>query len=305
MKKIIIVFLIVISYVCAATNGDIILYKIDNKDHKITSKLLSDGLSNNGYVVAKIQDMNGPYQKQFQKTVFDSYNLMSMYHQDTSVALVSKYPHSGIFTPFSIATYQRKGEDSFYIAFLSAEAEQKILKIKDDLFIQLEKRTKETIVKLFPSAKQTELLYANVATDKPLYTKYSFDVDDKDAIEAREDFVMMMESGMKPSGFVVANYIDFNKVLKKEKKEDYIFYDAYSLCKLKIIYELSKEKPEAGAFAPCTMVIYHKKGSNKMEIVTLSIDNLTSSLAIKDKKMIEMLSKAQGTIKDIIEDSAE
>jgi uncharacterized protein (DUF302 family) len=288
-----------------AANTDILLYKVPNKDHKITAQTLADGLTVNGYTVSKNQDMNGPYKKQFKTTTFESYNLMSVYHEETSTALIPKYAKSGIFTPFSIATYQRKGEDDFYIALLSAKAQQNIVKEKDTLFEKLEKLTKDTIIKVLPTAKETTLPYDAVNTNDALYTKYSFDVEDADAMEARGDLMMMMESGMKPSGFVVANYIDFNKVLKENKKEDYMFYDAYSLCKLKIIYELSKNKPEAGAFAPCTMVIYHKKGSNKTEIVTLSIANLTSTLAIKDKKLLDMLIKAQSTMKSIIEDAAE
>jgi len=305
MKKILILFIMIFTYSVASRNGDILLYKVANKDHKITAQTLADGLTINGYVVAKNQDMNGPYQKQFKTTTFDSYNLMSVYHPETSTALIPKYAHSGIFTPFSIATYQRKGEDDFYIALLSASAQQNILKLKDDIFMKLEKLNKETIAKVLPTAVETSLPYSAVPTTESLYTKYSFEVEDEDAMEARGDLMMMMESGMKPSGFVVANYIDFNKVLQEEKKEDYMFYDAYSLCKLKIIYELSKSKPEAGAFAPCTMVIYHKKGSNKTEIVTLSIANLTSTLAITDKKLLDMLVKAQATMKSIIEDSAE
>jgi len=305
MKKIIVLLSILLSYATAATNEDIILYKVANKNHAITAQTLADGLTMNGYVVAKNQDMNGPYQKQFKATTFNSYNLMSVYHHETSIALVPKYSKSGIFTPFSIATYQRKGEDDFYIALLSSKAQENIIKEKDALFEKLEKLTRDTIVKVLPAAVETLLPYANISTDKQLYTMYSFDVDDADAMEARDDMMMMMESEMKPTGFIVANYIDFNKVLIEEKKEDYLFYDAYSLCKLKIIYELSKEKPEAGAFAPCTMVIYHKKGSNKTEIVTLSIANLTSSLAIKDKDILEMLGKAQATMKNIIEESAE
>jgi len=305
MKKIIFALMILTSHVLVASNTDILLYKVPNKDHKITAQTLADGLAVNGYTVAKNQDMNGPYKLQFKTTTFDSYNLMSVYHGETSTSLIPKYAKSGIFTPFSIATYQRKGEDDFYIALLSAKAQENILKVKDELFAKLEKLNKETIVKVLPTATEISLPYDVESTDKALYTKYSFEVEDDDAMEARDDLMMMMESGMKPSGFVVANYIDFNKVLHEEKKEDYMFYDAYSLCKLKIIFELSKTKPEAGAFAPCTMVIYHKKGSNKTEIVTLSIANLTSTLAIKDKDILEMLNKAQNTMKTIIEESAE
>ena len=305
MKKMILVFVMLMTSMIAANNTDIVLYKVANKDHKITAQTLADGLTTNGYVVSKNQDMNGPYEKQFKQTDFTSYNLMTIYHHDTSVALVPKYAHSGIFTPFSIATYQKKGDENFYIALLSAKAQENILKVTDPLFAKLEKNTKALISKILPTAVESSLPYDSVKTNESLYTKYTFEVDDADAMEARDDLMMMMESGMKPSGFVVANYIDFNKVLKEEENEDYMFYDAYSLCKLKIIYELAKTKPEAGAFAPCTMVIYHKKGSNKTEIVTLSIANLTSSLAIKDKKILEMLTKAQGTMKNIIEDAGE
>ena len=305
MKKMILVFVMLMTSMIAANNTDIVLYKVSNKDHKITAQTLADGLTTNGYVVSKNQDMNGPYKIQFKQTDFTSYNLMTIYHHDTSVALVPKYAHSGIFTPFSIATYQKKGDENFYIALLSAKAQENILKVTDPLFAKLEKNTKALISKILPTAVESSLPYDSVKTNESLYTKYTFEVDDADAMEARSDLMMMMESGMKPSGFVVANYIDFNKVLHEEKNEDYMFYDAYSLCKLKIIYELAKTKPEAGAFAPCTMVIYHKKGSNKTEIVTLSIANLTSSLAIKDKKILEMLTKAQGTMKNIIEDAGE
>lgn len=188
---------------------------------------------------------------------------------------------------------------------LTSKAQENIVKVKDPLFDALEALNKKTITSILPTAVEESLGYANLKTDKALYFKYSFDVEDKDALDAREDLLMLMTENMKPNGFVLANNIDFNAVLKEEKKEDYLFYDAYSLCKLKIIYELSKAKPEAGAFAPCTMVIYHKKGSNKTEIVSLSIDNLTSTLAIDDKNLTMMLEKAQLDIQKIIEESAE
>ncbi|MCO4845157.1 MAG: DUF302 domain-containing protein [Sulfurovum sp.] len=304
MKKMIVMLLLLIQIIAFA-NNDILLYKVENKDLKVSAQSLADGLTAYGYIVAKNQDMNGPYKKQFGTSTFQSYTLMSVYHPETSVGLVPKYAESGIFTPFSIAVYQRQGEDDLYIALLTAKAQENIIKKQDVLFSSLEVLNKETIAKILPDAIETSLGYANVKTDKPLYTKYSFDVDDDDAVEAMGDLMMMMQSGMKPSGFVVANYIDFNAILKEEKNEDYIFYDAYSLCKLKIIYELSKTKPEAGAFAPCTMVIYHRKGSNKTEIVSLNIDNLTSTLAIDDKGLLTMLEKAQSDMKNIIEESAE
>lgn len=305
MKKIIFMFVLIVTCGAAFANEDILLYKVENKDLTLSAETIVNGLEANGYVVAKNQDMNGPYKKQFGTTSFQSYNLISVYHPEVSAELVPKYAKSGIFTPFSIAVYQREGDNDMYIALLTAKAQENIIKEKDPLFAKLEEMNKKTISTILPAAVEADLGYKSRTTDESLYTKYSFEVDDSDAIDAHEELVMLMEEGMKPTGFVVANYIDYNAVLQEEKKDDYLFYDAYSLCKLGIIYELSKTKPEAGAFAPCTMVIYHKKGSNKTEIVTLSIANLTSSLAIDDKDLLTMLEKAQGTMKAIIEDSAE
>ena len=55
--------------------------------------------------------------------------------------------------------------------------------------------------------------------------------------------------------------------------KDYIFYNIYSLCKLKVIYNVAIDYPEAGAFAPCSMAIYQKKGSDKMVIVFPNVHN--------------------------------
>jgi len=151
MKKMILVFVMLMTSMIAANNTDIVLYKVSNKDHKITAQTLADGLTTNGYVVSKNQDMNGPYKIQFKQTDFTSYNLMTIYHHDISVALVPKYAHSGIFTPFSIATYQKKGDENFYIALLSAKAQENILKVTDPLFAKLEKNTKALISKILSS----------------------------------------------------------------------------------------------------------------------------------------------------------
>lgn len=303
MKRAIILIAMLFTWVNA--NDNILVYKIQNQNHKISAQTVADGLKNSGYTVAKNQDMNGPYKKQFGNTVFESYNLMSVYHPDFAKKLVVKYDKAGIFVPFSIAVYQRQNDDNLYVALLSASAQEKILDIKDVLFNELEALNKKTMKKIFPTAQESFLNYEATNTKSELYTKYSFDVDDEDANSGYDDMMMMMEGNMKTNGFVVANYLDFNAELKNNGMNDYMFYHSYSLCKLKIIYELSKATPEAGAFAPCTMVIYHKKGSNKTEIVSLNINSLISMLSLKDKELLKMLDDTQADMTTIIQDSTE
>ena len=302
-NRIIILMVFLIGIVEA--NSNILVYKIVNKTHEITAESVAAGLEKEGYVVSKNQDMNGPYLKQFGKSTFHSYNLMSVYQPEFAKKMVLKDVNGGIFVPFSVAVYQKNKEDSIYIALLSARAQQRILKLHDNLFDKLEVLNKSTIKKLFPQASLVKLPYESLENSKGFYTKYSFDVEDEDASDEYDDMMMMMQGNIKTGGFVVANYINYNEVLKDEDINDYIFYHSYSLCKLKIIYELSKKTPEAGSFAPCTMIIYHKKGSNKTEIISLNINSLISILALKDKSLLDMLNSTQKAMVSIIQDSIE
>ena len=297
--------LLVVMFGFANANSNILVYKIANKNHKITAKTVASGLVKNGYTVAKNQNMNIPYQKQFGKTTFHSYNLMSVYQPDYANKMVTKDSKIGIFVPFSVAVYQKKDDDFIHVAFLSAKAQQRIVQLKDKMFTDLESLNKKTMSKIFPSAHLESLGYESAKTNKAMYTKYTIESDDEDAVEEYGDMMMVMQGSMKMGGFVVANYIDYNAELQADGVNDYLFYYSYSLCKLKIIYELSKKSPEAGSFAPCTMVIYHKKGSNKTEIVSLNINSLISMLALKDKSLLTMLDKTQAEMISIIKDATE
>ena len=297
--------LLVVMFSFAEANSSILVYKIANKAHKISAQTVADDLEMSDYVVAKNQDMNAPYIKQFGKSTFYSYNLMSVYEPKFAQEMVKKDSKAGIFVPFSIAVYQRKGDDSLYVAFLSASAQKRVVRMNDTFFDDLEKHNKQTMQKMFPSAKLINLGYESTKTEKEFYTTYTIESDDEDANEEYDDMMMLMQGSMKMGGFVVANYIDYNAKLKEAGNNDYTFYHSFSLCKLKIIYELSKKHPEAGAFAPCTMVIYHKKGSNTTKIVSLNINSLISMLALKEKPLLEMLESTQADMVSIVGDAIE
>ena len=297
--------LLVVMLSFANANSNILVYKIANKNHKVTAQKLASGLIKHGYTVAKNQDMNTPYKKQFGKTSFYSYNLMSVYEPSFAKKMVVKNSINGIFVPFSVAVYQKKDDNFIHIAFLGAKAQERIVEQKDKMFDTLEALNKKTITKIFPSAILEPLAYESTKTDKAMYTKYTVESDDEDAQEEYGDMMMVMQGSMKMGGFVVANYIDYNAELQANGINEYLFYHSYSLCKLKIIYQLSKKSPEAGAFAPCTMVIYHKKGSNKTEIVSLNINSLIAMLALKDKDLLKMLDTTQMEMTEIIKDAIE
>ena len=97
-----------------------------------------------------------------------------------------------------------------------------------------------------------------------LLTKLSYKVADDEVLDAKEELEMIRWARLV--GFVMANFNDFNYDMNEAGIKDFIFYDTYSLCKLKVIYTVSKICPKAGVFAPCTIAIYHKKGTNRTNI---------------------------------------
>lgn len=90
--------------------------------------------------------------------------------------------------------------------------------------------------------------------------------------------------------------VDFDEY----NKEWYTFYNAYSICKIKVIYTVSKLHPEAGAFAPCTMFMYHKKNDNTIHIGFPTVHKWISALNITDKESIDVLTDAQNRFETIL-----
>ena len=305
MKLIRVIMIAVLSIVGLSANEDLIVYKVDNTDGKVTTKTIGESLSKSGYSVEKNRDMNGPFKIQFKETTFDIYNLLTAYHKTKAPELVGKYPRAGIFTPFSVAIYKKKGDKFLYVSFLSAKAMSKIVGAGEAEFKALEEENVKAFLAAMPGAQKVDLGYEVVSSDKKLFTEFTFEVEDDEAAEGKEDLEMEFEAGLKPIGFINASFKEFGEDLEKAKNQDFAFYDAYSLCKLKVIYNVAITHPEAGAFAPCTLVMYHKKGEGKTTIVFPNVYNWISTLALKDKKLIGLLEDAQKSVVEMINDIVE
>ncbi len=303
MFKMIMIVLLSLSVVSA--NEDLIVYKVDNGKKVVTPKSIAEVLTKSGYTIQVNRDMNGPFKKQFQKTSFDTYNLLTIYDKKIATKLVAKHPNAGAFVPFSVAIYQKKGDKYLYVAFLSAKAHSKILGFKDSLLADLEKKNRESFLAAMKGATEVKLAYTPQATDKKLLTEITFEVDDDEADDNKDELEMVIDSGLKPIGFIKAGFNTFGVDLDEEKNEDYDFYDTYSLCKLKVIYNVALTHPEAGAFAPCTMAVYHKVGSGKTTMVFPNVYNWFSTLNLKDKKIMGYLQKAQDDIVALIKSATE
>ena len=72
-------------------------------------------------------------------------------------------------------------------------------------------------------------------------------------------------------GFVIAGFNRLGEEFKEAGYDKYDFFDAYSICKLPVIFGVAKTHPEAGAYAPCTFYMYKEKGSNMIHMAYPSV----------------------------------
>ena len=133
-----------------------------------------------------------------------------------------------------------------------------------------------------------------------LVTTFTMEMDADEWEDELDDFKMGFEGELAPNGFVIAGHNNLGDDFEEAKFEDFDFYEVYSICKLPVIYTIAKTRPEAGAFAPCSLYLEKKKGQETMNIAFPSVYNWMSSMAIDNKEDMKVLENAQTGMKKIL-----
>jgi len=282
--------------------GDLHLFSVPNADGKINASVIEKALEANGFVISANSEMNGPFKIQFGQSDFAQFNLLTAFHKNLSESLVKTHPDGGIFVPMGFGIYQRSGEKEFHVSILSAEAMAKIAGFKAKEFTLIEKEALSTLKKALPGAKVTMSETALPAVGA-LLSRYVRPSDAKSWAADKEEVEMMIEDGLKPAGFVMSNFTDYNFVLGEKSPFD--FYDTYSICKLKVIYTVAKTAPEAAAFAPCTLMVYKKKDTDEIVMGFPGVYNWMSSARVSDPEGKAALLQAQKDFEAVLQSTIE
>ena len=155
--------------------------------------------------------------------------------------------------------------------------------------------------KALPNAKH-RFSEDSLKENNALVTKYEFDLDGEDLEESRENLMMSLDNGFDLYGFVAPGRLNVNE---KISNSPYDFYETISICKLPVIYTVSLTRPEASAFAPCTLMIYKKKDEDKIVLGFPAVHNWMSSAGVEHKDATEILLKAQKQFEDILIEATE
>lgn len=287
--------------------NDIEIFTSENTDGNITTSSIEEEFKKVGFFISGNRDMNLPFKTQFKETSFDIYTLFTFYKKDVVLELVKKYPNVGLFAPMSMSIYAKKGSNSISVSSLTAEAMAKIIKApSDDKTLQdLRKLVKETLKKAMPNGKFETLAYKTQAPKAELVTNFSKEMSAGEWEDELEDFKMGLEGELAPNGFVIAGFNNLGDDFEESNYEAFDFYEVYSICKLQVIYTIAKNRPEAGAFAPCSLYLSKKKNENIMQIGFPSVYNWMSSMAIDNKEDLETLEAAEAGMKKILTELSE
>jgi uncharacterized protein (DUF302 family) len=288
--------------VAQVASSDIEIITSQNSDGNITPKLIEEAFKKAGFTVSANRDMNGPFVKQFKSSGFDTYNLFTFYKLDAVLELVKKYPNVGLFAPMSMSIYTKKGEKSISVSSLTATAMAKIMKAPadDKTLLALRSLVKETLQKAMPQGTFTTPSYTQQEPRGELVTTFTMEMDPEEWEDELDELKMGLEGELAPNGFVIAGFNNLGDEFEESKYEAFDFYEVYSICKLPVIYTIAKSRPEAGAFAPCSLYLSKKKEEKMMHIAFPSVYNWMSSMAIENKEDIEVLETAQAGMKKIL-----
>ncbi|WP_345970926.1 DUF302 domain-containing protein [Sulfurimonas sp. HSL1-6] len=304
-----ILFLLFSTVIALHAQGDLRIFSVDNDPKSDLPQVIERSLAANGFTIAANTEMNKPFNIQFQQSDFDVFYLLTAYHTDLSRTLVVKYPDAGIFVPMGFGIYQHKGEKQLHVSVLTAEAMAKIIGLKsvDPILKKIEAAALKALESAMPKASVTIENENPLPASGPLVSTYSLEVEEDEYDDVKEELAMGIQGGLSPKGFVLSNTLDFEMVVGEDESIDnpFDFYDTYSICKLKVIYNVAKTRPQASAFAPCTMMMYKKKGEDKIVIGFPGVYNWMSSARVQDNEAKAELMKAQNDFETLLGDLTE
>ena len=211
--------------------------------------------------------------------------------------------------PLSMSFYTKEGSTDISISSLTLAGMAKVTGISADNkhMIEYSKLVKETLAKALPNGHFEKISKAALKAKGDLVINFTAEMEaEGDDVEDELDGLQTeLEGSLETVGFVIAGFNKLAEEFAEAGYNKYDFFDAYSICKLPVIFEVSKTHPEAGAFAPCTFYMYKVKGSTDVIMAYPSVNNWIGSLSIEDEPSVKVLVDAEKLMIDVVNETIE
>jgi uncharacterized protein (DUF302 family) len=310
MKKIILAIFTLASFAFAG-QGFVLLET--SKGGKELIKAVSDAVMKAGFVPADERDLNVAYQKQFEQSDFELYYNLTVFDPKTLGQVLPSNPKLAGFVPYTLLIYQKKNDKKSYVGFVRTDAISLATGVKDKKVLLSLKKSESTLLKELKAslkdAKEAKLSYkASLRDDNELFFETAIKLKAADnAIAKKEALQKEFESTLEVEGFKISNITDVKTELEKVKADmsKYEFFETYSICKLKVIYNTSKERPEAGVFAPCSVFFYKLKNEPVIHVGFPPTKNWVVHTNVTNAEHIKIMQEAENVAKNMLKEAAE
>ena len=281
MKKILTGLIVFVVSVCAVEAQNLQIFSVDNANGAINAITIEKAFNASGVVVDVNNDMNSIFSKRYGKVHHKNYNLAIFTNPTLVSKLMTKYPSIGLITPLSMSIYEDAAQNTINISTLSLAGMARVTKIPatDADLVAYAKAVDMALHKALPNGAYLTVKHSTKVPEN-LITAFELEleVEEGDSIvDAKDSFKEEFEGELGPVGFLIPKSYAL-------KHEGYDFFDTYSIIRFNAIYPVSKDHPDAGAYAPFSLVMYKKKGEETVHIGFPSISNWNSDLDITDKE---------------------
>jgi len=270
-------------------------YVGDGDKEKVYNTMVNEKINSIGFVLSDPHErINDGYKTKYGSTNLDNLGFFSIMKDKTVGPLLLKEPSLGGFSPFNLHIYKKQGEDKTYVGHIMPDTMLDIVGVKDKevraafaaSFTDLDKMVEQEI------GSKVQMVDYTALPAKPMMTfemNFERGANLQDFID---DFQGKFEAKFEENKYIIAGFKDVKGAMTDAGVEfgRYDAYWVYSLCHFKFSEGIFNHgRPDAGAFAPCSMYMYIDKGSNKMMIGMPRLENWIAVMGIKDATMVQSI----------------
>jgi len=268
--------------------------------------MVNNKITTIGFVLSDPHErINDAYKTKYGGTNLDNLGFFSITNDKAVGPLLMKEPALGGFSPFNLHIYKKQGEDKTYVGHVNPETMLDIVGAKDKdvrakfiaSFPELDKMVEKEI------GSKTKIVEYKALPAKPMMT-FEVPFERGASLEAfKSDFQSKFEEKFEENKYIIAGYKDIKGSMTDNNVEFSRFdeYWVYSLCHFKFSEGIFNQgRPDAGAFAPCSMYMYVEKGSNKLIVGMPRLENWIAVMGIKDPKMVDSIHALDKEITEIM-----
>ena len=283
-----------------------IFYTIDGDAQEKYNNLVEKKLKSIGYQLTDPHKrVNDQYETKWGSTVLDVLSFMPVVRSHTILPLLNIDPRIAGFAPFNMLIHKKLDENVTHVGHLMPKVMLDILDIQDKevraQFSTPFKALDSTIGHALGGTK-SYMSYKKLPEKTMINFEYEFDMPADGNIDGFIDkFQNRFELAFIDKGYLIAGFYNFMESTRnaEEVLSNYSAFWTYSLCHVEFSYRVFDNegaRPEAGLFAPCTMYMYIKKGSNKVVVGMFRLQNWSDTLDFTDEKRLELVKKVDTEI---------